>query len=251
MQAIFVVGTAGSGKSLLCAKMHEYYTRMGVFAGILNMDPGVESLPYAPEVDVRDYVDVVDIMKRYDLGPNGGLVMASDMAAARMDQIQRDVDEVNPDYLLVDTPGQVELFAYRSSGPFITSSLQADVKTSLFMYDGATVCSAANFLSISLLASSIRLRLRLSNIGIISKADLADSIPCILEWSADANSALQAVSSEVDGELYSLLSAMIGSMDDDDWDRGLIPVSSATGDGLADLESALSRILNMGEEVED
>ena len=31
----------------------------------------------------------------------------------------------------------------------------------------------------------------------------------------------------------------------------LIPVSNATGDGMVDLESALSRIINLGEEVED
>jgi hypothetical protein len=33
--------------------------------------------------------------------------------------------------------------------------------------------------------------------------------------------------------------------------QGLIPVSNVTGDGLVNLEAALSRILNLGEEVED
>jgi len=33
--------------------------------------------------------------------------------------------------------------------------------------------------------------------------------------------------------------------------QGLIPVSNVTGEGLPNLEGALSRILNLGEEVED
>ena len=30
--------------------------------------------------------------------------------------LRNEVERVNPDYLLVDTPGQIELFAYRTSG---------------------------------------------------------------------------------------------------------------------------------------
>ena len=33
--------------------------------------------------------------------------------------------------------------------------------------------------------------------------------------------------------------------------KGLIPISNLTGDGIVNLEGALSRILNLGEEVED
>jgi hypothetical protein len=32
--------------------------------------------------------------------------------------------------------------------------------------------------------------------------------------------------------------------------QGLIPISNSTGEGIVNLESALSRILNLGEEVE-
>ena len=33
--------------------------------------------------------------------------------------------------------------------------------------------------------------------------------------------------------------------------QGLIPISNVTGEGIVNLEGALSRILNLGEEVED
>jgi len=84
LKAIFVTGTAGSGKSMLTSKILEYYQTNGVFASVLNLDPGVESLPYRPDVDVRDYVDIVQIMKQYDLGPNGSMIMANDLIAQRL-----------------------------------------------------------------------------------------------------------------------------------------------------------------------
>ena len=69
MKTIFVSGTAGSGKSLLTSKLQDYYARNGAFAAILNLDPGVDNMPYTCDIDVRDYVDYVSIMQQYELGP--------------------------------------------------------------------------------------------------------------------------------------------------------------------------------------
>ena len=132
MKTIFVSGTAGSGKSLLSSKLYEYYTKNGAFAAVLNLDPGVEKMPYTCDIDVRDHVDYVSIMQQYELGPNGALVMANDLIASKIDDIQNEVNQVNPDYLIVDTPGQIELFAYRSSGRFIIENITSEDKTSVF-----------------------------------------------------------------------------------------------------------------------
>jgi len=133
LKTIFVTGTAGSGKSLLTSKIYEYYTRNGAFAAVLNLDPGVDSLPYTCDIDVRDYVDIVSIMRQYDLGPNGSLIMANDLIASKIDELQNEVDRTNPDYLLVDTPGQIELFAYRTSGPFFIQNLRSEEKANIFL----------------------------------------------------------------------------------------------------------------------
>ena len=139
MKAIFITGTAGAGKSILASKILQYYEQNGVFASILNLDPGVESLPYKPDVDVRDYVDILAIMKQYDLGPNGSMIMASDLIASKIGQIENQVNKVNPDYLIIDTPGQIELFAYRTSGPFFIQNINADEKINLFFHQNNLV----------------------------------------------------------------------------------------------------------------
>src|SRR3989304_3542383 len=149
MKTIFILGTAGAGKSLLASSLFDYYTTNGAFVGMLNLDPGVENLPYTCDADVRDYVDIVSIMRQYDLGPNGAIIMANDLIASKIDQIQNDVDNVNPDYLIVDTPGQIELFAYRSSGPFFVQNFVSEQKVALFLHDGVLVTTPTNFVSIA------------------------------------------------------------------------------------------------------
>jgi GTPase SAR1 family protein len=251
LKAIFVTGTAGSGKSMLTSKILEYYQKNGVFASVLNLDPGVESLPYRPDVDVRDYVDIVQIMKQYDLGPNGSMIMANDLIASKIDDIQNEIHGVNPDYLIVDTPGQIELFAYRASGPFFIQNIDASEKTNIFLYDGTMIVSPSNFISISLLATSIKLRLGLPTINVMTKTDLIpDKIDQVLKWSSDPIS-LEEELKTLEGETYSFATDILRTLNIGEFAGDLIPISNLTGEGMVNLQATLSRIINLGEEVED
>ena len=252
MKAIFLVGTAGAGKSLLASKILDYYSRNGAFVGMLNLDPGVENLPYTCDIDVRDYVDIVQIMKQYDLGPNGSMIMANDLLASKIDDLQHEIDNVNPDYLIVDTPGQIELFAYRASGPFLVQNLNVGEKVSIFLHDGSLMTSPSNFVSIALLATSVKLRLGISQINVLTKTDLIeDKIKDILKWSTNMASLEDALAKDSDGENYTLAVNILRSLNLGGFAQGTIPISNATGDGMVNLQAALSRVLNLGEEVED
>ncbi len=252
MKSIFVSGTAGAGKSLLTSRLSEYYAKNGAFASIMNLDPGVESLPYTCDIDVRDYVDIVSIMQKYDLGPNGAMIMANDLIASKIDDIQNEVNRVNPDYLIVDTPGQIELFAYRSSGPFLVENIAAEEKTNIFLFDGALITSPVNFVSIALLATSIRLRLNVPTVNVLTKTDLIGAkLKDILQWTTSLSTLENAISKEADGDTYTLTTNILRGLNLGGFAQGLIPVSNVTGEGLVNLQGALSRILNLGEEVED
>lgn len=252
LKTIFVSGTAGSGKSLLSSKLYDYHTKNGAFTSVLNLDPGVENLPYSCDIDVRDYVDVVSIMQQYDLGPNGAVVMAADLIASKIDDIQNEVNRVNPDYLIVDTPGQIELFAYRSSGRFLIDNISSEEKTSIFLFDGALITTPVNFVSIALLATSIRLRLNLPTINVLTKTDLIGAnLKNILRWSTSLSTLENAIAKDADGDTYTLTTNILRGLNLSGFAQGLIPISNVTGDGFVNLEGALSRILNLGEEVED
>ena len=252
MKVIFVTGTAGAGKSLLTSKIKEYYAKNGTFPITLNLDPGVASLPYSPDIDVRDYIDLNTIMEKYQLGSNGSLIMANDLIATKIDDIQKEADTINPDYLIVDTPGQIELFAYRQSGPFFVNEFVAEEKMNLFLFDGTMVSSPSNFVSLTLLSTSIRLRLGLPTVNVITKTDLIqEKLERVLSWSGTDSQLEADLAGELNGDTFSLVSDMLSSLNRHDFQQDLIPVSNLTGDGMVDLQSALSRTINLGEEIED
>ncbi|MEO9295398.1 MAG: ATP/GTP-binding protein [Nitrososphaera sp.] len=249
-RAIFVTGTAGSGKSLLTSRLLQWYRDNGAYPISLNLDPGVASLPYQPDIDIRNYIDIGVLMDNFALGPNGALVMASDMAATKLDEIQCEVDELNPDYVIVDTPGQIELFAFRASGPYFVSNFTADSKVTIFAFDGTLVSSPINFVSIALLSSSVRLRLKTAQINVLTKRDLViDRLKDMLDWAASTQALDLALSNEKESE-YSLLSKDLSrSMTKAGFAPGLIAVSSTTMNGIVNVAAALSRTLNQGEDA--
>ena len=249
VNAIFITGTAGSGKSLLTSRLLQWYRDNNAYPISLNLDPGAVSLPYDPDVDVRDYVDIATLMESYGLGPNGSLIMASDMIATKMEEIQKEVDGLNPDYVIVDTPGQIELFAFRASGPYFAANLRADNKATIFAFDGVLVSSPINFVSISLLASSVKLRLKIAQINVLTKRDLViDKLKNILDWAGSHTALERALEGEKDAE-YSLLSKDLArSMSKGGFAPGLVAVSSVTMNGILNLGAALSRTLNLGED---
>jgi len=123
MPLVFIIGTAGSGKTLFTAAFAEWLKLSKQDVTVVNLDPGALKLPYQPDVDVRNYVDVENLMEKYSLGPNGALIMAADLIADEIENLTRDIDETHADIVLVDTPGQMELFAFRASGPYIVNEL--------------------------------------------------------------------------------------------------------------------------------
>ena len=249
LKAIFVTGTAGSGKSLLTSRLAQWYKDTGAFPATLNLDPGTLKLPYEPDIDVRNYIDIDRLMDSYGLGPNGSLVMASDMIATKLDEIQAEVDELNPDYIVVDTPGQIELFAFRASGPYFVSNLKAEDKVNVFAFDGMLVSSPINFVSVSLLASAVKLRIKTAQVNVLTKRDLViDKLGQLLDWGSSAYALDNALTDEKDVE-YSLLSRDLAkSLSKAGFGQGIIAVSSLTMSGMVNLAAALSRTVNQGED---
>lgn len=122
MPVVFIIGTAGSGKSYFTAAFAEWLKMNKQDVATVNLDPGTLKLPYSPDVDVRNYVNATDLMEKYGLGPNGAAIMAADLIADEVENLTRDIDEAHADLVIVDTPGQMELFAFRLVDPTLSTS---------------------------------------------------------------------------------------------------------------------------------
>ncbi|MBM3897212.1 MAG: GTPase [Thaumarchaeota archaeon] len=252
MHAIFITGTAGSGKSLLTSILGPWFAQKGSSSITVNLDPGVIALPYTPEVDIRNYINIEELMDKYQLGPNGALILSSDMIATKLPEIQEEIDSFDPDYAIIDTPGQLELFAYRESGPFIVKNLPAEGKVAIFLFDAALVSTATNLVSVSLLATSIRLRFGIPQISILSKKDIVqEGWKKILKWSSNRAELEAELQKEKDSEVYLLSRGIVSSLAKAGFSHELIPVSAATNEGIVELSASISRVLRGGEEVDD
>jgi GPN-loop GTPase len=252
MNIVYITGTAGSGKSLLTSSLVSWYREKSQDAIAVNLDPGVLSLPYDPDVDIRNSVDMQQIMTDYSLGPNGALIFANDLIASKLGEIQEEIESTTADFVVVDTPGQIELFAFRESGPFIAKGLEADSKVLLFLMDSLVASSPTNFLSLALLSTSVQLRMELPQMQVLSKTDLAkDKVPEIIRWAKDPLAYEEALSQLKSGTEYSFYSQLFRSLKRSSLSLGLYPVSSYTREGFIGLIGEFARIFGGGEEYEE
>jgi len=251
LNVVFITGTAGAGKSLLTASLLSWYHEKSQNAISVNLDPGVVALPYEPDVDVRTMIDLQEIMQKYSLGPNGALIFASDLIASKLPEIQDDIDASNADFVIIDTPGQIELFAFRESGPFVAKGLRADSKAVLFLVDSMVASTPSNFLSLLLLATSVHLRMELPLLQILSKTDIARNAKEIAKWSRDPYAFEESLSTTKGGDSYTFYTQIFRALKNSSISPGLYPVSGYTRDGFIALVGELSRISKGGEEFEE
>ncbi|MDG6915048.1 MAG: ATP/GTP-binding protein [Nitrososphaerota archaeon] len=251
MNVVFVTGTAGAGKSLLTASLISWYHEKSQNAITVNLDPGVLALPYEPDVDVRTMIDLQELMSKYSLGPNGALVFASDLIASKLPEIQDEIESSNPDFVVVDTPGQIELFAFRESGPFVAKSMRADSKAVLFLIDSLVASTPTSFLSLLLLSTSVQLRMGLPLLQVLSKTDIAQNAKEIVGWSREASKFERSLSETKSGDAYTFYSQIFRAIRKTTILTDVYPVSGYTRDGFIALVGELSRIAKGGEEFEE
>lgn len=249
MVVIFVIGTAGSGKSVLTGTYNEWL-RVGKQKSVtVNLDPGVLNLPYAPDIDIRETININDIMQKYELGPNGALVLASDLIAEEAERIGDEIEDMQADVVLVDTPGQMELFAFRASGPYIANELTKQQKAIVYLFDSVFSFNPLNYVSNMFLASAVYNRFFFPQLHVLSKSDLLppEEVDRIVDWSCHPETLEDAIEEKLTGTRRLLSRDMIHAIYRLGLQFNLIPVSSKTNDGLINLSSVLERILVGGE----
>ena len=123
---VYFIGTAGSGKSTLTNNFKEWMRLRGLDAITVNLDPGAENLPYEPDVDICDWISLKEIMDSYGLGPNGAQIACADMLALNTSDVKKSIESFKSDYIIVDTPGQLELFVFREAGKYTVKFLNPE-----------------------------------------------------------------------------------------------------------------------------
>ncbi|UCH37478.1 MAG: ATP/GTP-binding protein [Candidatus Bathyarchaeota archaeon] len=248
---MFIIGTAGSGKSRLTSSFSNWLKLKKQEVISVNLDPGALSLPYQPDVDVREYISLNGLMENYSLGPNGALIMAADLIATEVDTIRTEIEDYNADYVIIDTPGQMELFAFRVSGPYIVNELTTDPKALLYLFDSTFSINPLNYVSNLFLASAVHTRFTIPMLHVLSKTDLVpeDKLEAILDWGEKPTSLEDAIEETLTGTSRLMSRELMHLIANLDFLFSLIPVSATSETGFINLHATVMRIFTGGEEI--
>ncbi|MBA0685012.1 hypothetical protein Goari_026557 [Gossypium aridum] len=271
---IIVVGMAGSGKTTFLHRLVCHTQASNIRGYVMNLDPAVMTLPFGANIDIRDTVKYKEVMKQFNLGPNGGILTSLNLFATKFDELREPVlallgvvrqnlrlkpsidtpgttpplrvqdqpkevasifvavfiffilflDVLVPfiwhvmyttsaniqsqvisvierradqlDYVLVDTPGQIEIFTWSASGAIITEAFASTFPTVVtYVVDTPRSSSPVTFMSNMLYACSILYKTRLPLVLAFNKVDVAQH-QFALEWMEDFETFQAAISSD-------------------------------------------------------
>ncbi|GKU85830.1 hypothetical protein SLEP1_g447 [Rubroshorea leprosula] len=84
---IIVVGMAGSGKTTFLHRLVCHTQASDIRGYVINLDPAVLTLPFGANIDIRDTVRYKEVMKQFNLGPNGGILTSLNLFATKFDEV--------------------------------------------------------------------------------------------------------------------------------------------------------------------
>lgn len=198
----------------------------------INLDPAAKYIPFTSSIDIRDTVNYIEVMRQHKLGPNGAILTCLNLFATKFDQVMcilerrafgsssleefnkekdgnvkdndvREEETVNTssvvsplplDYILIDTPGQIEAFTWSASGTIVTSALATTFPTVLAFVVDTPRCAASvhTFMSNMLYACSMLYRARLPMVIVLNKIDIV-GCDFVKEWMEDYESFQEAL----------------------------------------------------------
>ncbi len=128
---------------------------------VVNLDPAADAFGYTPSIDVRDLISLDDVMSELSLGPNGGLVYCMEYLQQNLQWLADQVADYNDDYLILDCPGQIELYSHLSVMPTLTRALQTWGYNVCAVYciDSLVMSDAARLVSGTLMCLSAMIQL--------------------------------------------------------------------------------------------
>lgn len=233
---------------------------------VINLDPAVRTVPFESNIDIRDSVNYKEVMQSYNLGPNGAILTSLNLFATKIDQILTILEKrTTPDaakpnvkpikHILVDTPGQIEVFVWSASGAILLDSMASTFPTVIaYIIDTPRTASTSTFMSNMLYACSILYKTKLPMILVFNKTDVKDA-EFAKEWMTDFEAFQAALREEEEmgsfggiegggmgggsGYMGSLLNSMSLMLEEFYSHLSVVGVSAMTGNGIKEFFEAV------------
>ena len=248
---LYFIGTAGSGKSTMVHAFHEWMSSQGLDTVTLNLDPGAEQLPYGPDIDVRDWIRLREVMEEQGLGPNGAQIVCADLLAVNTKEIVETMETFRTNYFLIDTPGQMELFTFREASRVVIEAFGREDSALVYLNDPALVKTASGLISSVLLSATTQFRHVLPFVNVLSKSDLLseEDLERVVKWSLDPFALYEALMADPATPKTLLDVQFMESMETIGVYKRLLPVSSELTFGFEDVYGQVQQVFEGGEDL--
>ncbi len=223
---VFVIGPAGCGKSSFVRSFSEYLKELGADVKCVNLDPASDPI-YHADADIRKFVKTEKIMKKFGLGINGGLLKSMEESIKFHNNLS-----VDGDYVLYDTPGQMEIFLYSRAGRELVKLLSDQVSLGLFLIDSSLVDDPESFLSAIMQNVVVSLRLSIPTATVLTKSDVKD---------IDVDQIVRKISEE-SSSLAELLEKTVDFLEYTTLSQRVVKISNVSKRGFSDVYSLLNEM---------
>ena len=232
---LIVLGMAGSGKTTFVQKLEEEIANKDQESYIINLDPAVMDTLYEPNLDIRDTVKYKEVMVSNNLGPNGAILTCLNLFSTNIDKVISILEnKTDLDFIVTDTPGQLEVFSWSASGKLISDSFSLLFPSILIYIIDMPRCSNPNTFSSNMLyALSIMYKMKLPLLIAFNKVDIAKDSK-VIEWMNDYDS-LQKVLTKKDDYMSTFSSSLSLLLVEFYKTIKYVKVSSKTGEGFDEL----------------
>ena len=232
---LIVLGMAGSGKTTFVEKLEEEIANKDKESYIINLDPAVLDTLYEPNLDIRDTVKYKEVMVSNNLGPNGAILTCLNLFSTNIDKaISLLEPKQDLDFIVIDTPGQLEVFSWSASGKLIADSFSLIFPSILIYIIDMPRCKNPNTFSSNMLyALSIMYKMKLPLLIAFNKADIAKDSK-VIEWMNDYDS-LSKVLKKNDDYMSTFSSSLSLLLNEFYKTIKFVKVSSKTGEGFDEL----------------
>ncbi|MEM0218931.1 MAG: ATP/GTP-binding protein [Thermoproteota archaeon] len=239
---VVLLGTAGSGKTSLTITLQQWLKeKYGFSVRVINLDPGAENVTYTFDYDIRRMVSVRDLMIKENLGPNGATLKAMEIIQRRFSEVEVVLSRLQEgaDVIIYDTPGQMEVFVFHPSGPFILNKLRKIRSTvGVFLVDPWLLNSPSGLAAALLLSVITKLRMSVPIVLVVSKSDLVNK-SFVSKLVSEPDFLAKEIEKEDIGTLKDVASELVKLIANVPWVQRLIFTSALSKDGLDELYSLL------------
>lgn len=247
-----VMGPAGTGKSTYTKVMQEHCRTTKRTMHVANLDPAAEAFEYDASFDIRDLISLSEVMEQLNYGPNGGLVYCMEYLLENSEWLKDELDAFGEDdYVMLDCPGQVELYSHLNLMHNLARQLQmwGYRVVSVYLLDSLFVLEPSKFISGCLLSLSCMMQLGLPHINVITKCDLADKDELSQILDSENSMVFSAGRAHISRRFQGLTKAM-GSVIDDYMMVSFVMLDITDEDSIEEVLAHTDHAVQYGEDAE-